>query len=701
MMRFKPKAICAFLTYIMSTSAFAANGIDVFNIIDKPKRYEFEHVVLFGDSLTDAGSAPDHRFVAGGYDYPGYFDALSKYFTGKRAFSNFFGGTDYAIASSNVAAVRDQIRHYIEDNHGKLSKKFLNVLWIGAVDVNLSIIYNFYKLPFYDFKARHFTLYNHLAEEDPAVMLGQSIKNMLDAKAPYVIVPNAPNAAFAPITSLFHVDAITSLAAEIIPKPFDRDFTLAFRKIYGNYLDQRLRHLPQNGQGQAFHKARTLDAFAMQFPFIPRPLLDTILDKFIEVQTDVARQYNTSVHDVLYPMRHQVLVPDVDSLFTELIDNSVDWHVGSTNLTACSLSYPASECTPERGNFFQDRHYIFGDWFHPSWETHVGIAQYIISILNAPDQYATLLNQLDGLNEQSNSLIDGYIAGIKTLPTQPDTWQVFGGYSAFYQMPYSYVGAAKNHFSHTLNMGVATAFNRDWQVGTLLSISLGRVHPFTHFSYRQNSENLSIFAAWLPSEKPYWAEGSVAYGDLQAHHIERGVKLGDTYRIEPADAAHAKRFSALIKGGLAVYRQDSIATGPFIGLGFNHEHLSAVRDKLNHPTSLRLDASKHNKTYALIGWQINMPKVTLMDKKANASAEINYQQAFHVNPYCIQTGVKYLPFDIPKEVSLPKEKRWLSLKGHGQVEINPTLSATASFGFLIDKNKNKSAQISIGLKKTL
>ena len=77
MMRFKPKAICAFLTYIMSTSAFAANGIDFFNIIDKPKRYEFEHVVLFGDSLTDAGSAPDHRFVAGGYDYPGYFDALS------------------------------------------------------------------------------------------------------------------------------------------------------------------------------------------------------------------------------------------------------------------------------------------------------------------------------------------------------------------------------------------------------------------------------------------------------------------------------------------------------------------------------------------------------------------------------------------------------------------------------------------------
>ena len=405
MIRFKPTTICALLTCMMSTPALAANGVDTFDFIDKPKRYEFDHVVLFGDSLTDAGSAPDHRFVAGGYNYPGYFDALSKYFTGKRAISNFFGGTDYAVASSNVAAVRDQIRRYIDDNHGKLSKKFLNVLWIGAVDVNLSIIYNFYKLPFYDFKARHFSLYDHLAEEDPAAMLGQGVKSMLNANAPYVIVPNAPNAAFAPITSLFHVDAITSLASVLIPKPFDRDFTLAFRKVYGNYLDQRLRNLLQNGQGQAFHKARTLDAFAMQFPFIPRPLLSAILDKFIEVQTDVARQYNTSVNDVLYPMRHQVLIPDINSLFTELIDHSVDWHVGSSNLTACSLSYPASDCTPERGNFFQDRHYIFGDWFHPSWETHVGIAQYIISILNAPDQYATLLNQLDGLNEQSNSLI--------------------------------------------------------------------------------------------------------------------------------------------------------------------------------------------------------------------------------------------------------------------------------------------------------
>ena len=167
---------------------------------------------------------------------------------------------------------------------------------------------------------------------------------------------------------------------------------------------------------------------------------------------------------------------------------------------------------------------------------------------------------------------------------------------------------------------------------------------------------------------PYWTEGIFTYGDLAARHIERGVKLGEIYRIEPANSAHAKRFSALIKGGLMVYDQNNVSMGPFIGLGFGHQRLSSVKDTLNHPTSLRLDASRHNKTYGLIGWQINTSQFTIIDKKANVSAEISYQQAFHIKPYFIQTGIKYTPFDIPKEVSLPKEKRWLSLKGYGQVK---------------------------------
>ncbi|MCV2503918.1 MAG: hypothetical protein N4Q30_07570, partial [Neisseriaceae bacterium] len=388
--------------------------------------------------------------------------------------------------------------------------------------------------------------------------------------------------------------------------------------------------------------------------------------------------------------------------FDELIDNAIDWHAGGVNLTSCSLSYRSADCNEEDGTFYNDQHYLFGDWFHPSWETHTGIAQYIISVLTAPDQVASIVKQLDNLNYSSQSYLQSYLTGLRSdLSQQENGWSVFGGYAGLYDMPNSYIGGAKNTYTNILNIGFNYQHSPYLSMGALLSLSYGKHKPYKDFTYKQNSQNVIFYTQWVDDLERYWLNADINYGHLNAKDIERSVRLGEIYRIEPANSTSSEMYGFNIRGGWNIWannEEQTLKMGPLLGLSYNHYKLKAFQDKYNHGTSMRFEDAKYDQAYATIGWYVNAPKFEISDKPANLSAEITYNQNLKNKDLEISSRIKTSPLYFKKKVELTDHDKWVDVNSNLNVALNKSTTLNTGLGFKFNNKKNKNIQFSVGLQ---
>ncbi|QRN40908.1 MAG: hypothetical protein GKC53_01890 [Neisseriaceae bacterium] len=696
--------ITRIISTIIGMSVISAHvtlaGINIYEYVEKPKKSEFDNVVIFGDSLSDANYIDKSRYVAGGPGYPGYFDVISQYFSNKPSQFVKYNGTNYAISASIAPRVYEQVERYLADNNGHANKNNLHVLWSGGSDVNVSIILNLFTIPFYDFNQLEYNLYDH-SQSSPTQIISDSARLLLDHGAPYVIMPNVPNAGYAPITSLTHVDIVVTLLYGLLPPPLNRTLGLQIRKDYGDFLDKRLRSLPQ-GQGHDFLVNRNIDLLQIQFPLIPRPILEALLHIVINMQTSITRQFNYSTIKALMPLNGQIVYIDAAGMFDELIDNAVGWHVESMNLTPCLVSFPSAHCNEEDGIFYNDRRYMFGDWFHPSWETHVLIGQYIISVLTAPDQVASIVKQLANLNYSNQSYLQAYLTGLRSdLSQQESGWSVFGGYSGLYDIPNSYVGSSKNTYTNILTIGLNYQYSPYLSMGALFALSHGKHKPYKDFTYKQSSQNIIFYSQWLDHLGRYWLNTDINFGYLNARNIQRSLRLGEIVRIEPANSTNSKIYGLNIRGGWNLWinnEDETLQMGPLLGLSYNHYKFKGFQDKYNHMTSMRFGDARYNQAYATLGWYVNTRKFEISDKPTNLSAEITYGQNFKNKDFKISSGIKASPLYFNKKVELANYSRWVEINSNLNVTLNKATTLNTGLGFKFNNKKNKNIQLSINIQ---
>jgi thermolabile hemolysin len=105
-----------------------------------------QHVVVFGDSLSDNGNSlaaadrPQYPYYNGRWtnslnwvDYFSYFSWVNQHFLPITAFLQN-GGTNFAVGGSSSALLVGQIGSYLGSTGGRASASNLFVVWIGAND---------------------------------------------------------------------------------------------------------------------------------------------------------------------------------------------------------------------------------------------------------------------------------------------------------------------------------------------------------------------------------------------------------------------------------------------------------------------------------------------------------------------------------------------------------------------------------------
>ncbi|MCV2509641.1 MAG: SGNH/GDSL hydrolase family protein, partial [Neisseriaceae bacterium] len=130
---------------------------------------------------------------------------------------------------------------------------------------------------------------------------------------------------------------------------------------------------------------------------LPRPLIAFMYDAITYLQDKTVGQYNYSLNQALSNVDGNIVYFDFDALLNEVAYNYKDYGIDTVLVPTCTLGYSSRFC--DRGSpEYHSEISLFSDWFHPSPELHLMMAQTMQAIFNAPVYASSIARQADSIN---------------------------------------------------------------------------------------------------------------------------------------------------------------------------------------------------------------------------------------------------------------------------------------------------------------
>lgn len=226
---------------------------------------------------------------------------------------------------------------------------------------------------------------------------------------------------------------------------------------------------------------------------------------------------------------------------------------------------------------------MFNDGVHPTTAVHQISADYLYSILSAPWEVSLL-------PEMGRSALKAHLQQLDNeLAAQRGNWQNIGGWRAFvqggYQRPeYDGYGGGEGH-SPSLSLGLTYRLNQSWLAGVSLglaenSLELGRADS----DYEMRSYLASVFARY--EQHRLFADVSLSVGYLDYHDLKRNFALGITERTEKGDT-EGLLWGASAKAGFNLMQPgDRLQLGPFVGASYQKVEVDGYSEEGARSTAL-------------------------------------------------------------------------------------------------------------------
>jgi outer membrane lipase/esterase len=321
--------------------------------------------------------------------------------------------------------------------------------------------------------------------------------------------------------------------------------------------------------------------------------------------TQLSAGYNATLFGGLQAAGLRVIPLDVFDFLHEIAADPSTY--GFTNVTnpACGTA-PSLGCNP--ANFVDPnaaQTYAFADGVHPTTAAHRLLADYAISVLEAPAQIAVLPHSEAMVGRSRADRVAGHLAG------QPSAegmhwWSDLRGDFQRYGDGDDYDGAGP-----TLTVGA------DWNAGGVVwggFAGFGRQGMDWgqgRGDFDQTDATLGGFVGWYGDSA--WVNGQVSYSRLD-FDIDRDVRLGPATRTHHG-SADGSNVTAAVNGGWD-FHSGAWRHGPVASLLSQHIRVDDFAE--NNPTqstSLAYPEQTFNSLIGSVGWQVS------------------YQVNDHVQPY--------------------------------------------------------------------
>ena len=407
--------------------------------------------------------------------------------------------------------------------------------------------------------------------------------------------------------------------------------------------------------------------------------------------TQLSTAYNDALFGGLAASGLRVIPLDTFHLLQEITSNPAPYGFTNVTGTACQPQITAQSLTCNPGTYVTpdaaDTH-AFADGVHPSSKAHNILADYAISVLEAPrmvalmphTQEATGLARADRVSAQVEGRADG--EGMRAWA------DVRGDYQKFDEDAGLMVDAE--------GIGPALTAGLDWRNGNLIyggflgygsqTLDFGR--RFGEYTY--DDASLGGYLGWRGESA--WVTGQVGY-TWSSYDLDRKVELGAATRRHSASADGTNLLVA-VEAGYA-FEHGMLRHGPVAGLVSQSIEIDElVEDQPGLATSMAYPEQNHDSLVGSIGWQFEMEASEAFRPYARVSWEHEFEDEAEEAFARLQSVPGSAPFAVPG----------LEVDGdHGSVLLgarSTLFGLDADFGlsgaFAREGTDNVSAFVSIG-----
>ncbi|MDB6164174.1 MAG: GDSL-like Lipase/Acylhydrolase family protein [Xanthomonadaceae bacterium] len=353
--------------------------------------------------------------------------------------------------------------------------------------------------------------------------------------------------------------------------------------------------------------------------------------------TQLSEAYNATLFGGLQAAGLRVIPLDVFHFLREISADPGTY--GFTNVTtpACGAA-PALGCNP--ANFVDPnaaQTYAFADGVHPSTASHALLAQYAVSILEAPGQIAVLPHSAEMVGRARADRVAAHLGGDKQTADGMRWWADLRGDFQRYGQGDRYDGAGP-----TLTAGV------DWASGSVVygafagygRQSLDWGHAMGSFS--QTDASLGGFVGWTGNAA--WVNGQVSYSRL-GFSTDRDVQLGPATRTHHG-STNGSNVSAGVNAGWD-FVSGALRHGPVASILSQHISVDGFAESdPDLSTSLAYPDQHFNSLIGSLGWQASYR----INDHVQPYARLTWDREFRRSPDEAFAQVQSIPGTMPYAV---------------------------------------------------
>ncbi|QRN41406.1 MAG: autotransporter domain-containing protein [Neisseriaceae bacterium] len=670
------------------------------NLDEKKNGYEFKNLMILGDSLSDKGSGGRKSlYIAGGYESPMYLDYLSLALTGKHSVPESDGGMNYAMRGASMVriqknriSIQEQYDLYLKKHNYKVDPDSLYVLWGGNMDLNILVASNFLNiiLKKYDLNKPEYTMNeSHQATANLA-------QDLINRGAPYVFVSNIPDSTLFPYSMLLTVEQVVeAIFTPLIIVPYTWIITAA-----GRAVDRYARN-PNNiiqADGRYFFRENHINAMHSQlYWMLPKSLISFLYDAVTYLQDKVIGQYNYSLNQALSKVDGNIVYFDFSALLNEVAYNYKDYGLDTVLVPTCTLGYSSRFCDKKSPEFHSEIS-LFSDWFHPSPQLHLMIAQTMQAIFNAPVYASSIAQQADNINLSKQFFINNQLNELRYQHNpQLNQPSFFIGYSGSINKSGTYIDKKKTN-TNILNIGIYSYLDPQWLVGTAVSIGFGKNKPHDHFRYGFSHQNLSFFTQYT-FQNNLWLNINLGIGRLIADDIIRSTLIY-TKMIDTKGQTKAYSYNTLARIGIDIYNDEAQQTGTVLELGVNRVKVNGYTENGKKFLAMKYNKYHYDKNYVGIGWYYRNQNLKVASKNVQLSFETSINRRLGGNQFKVPAGLTTSPTMFKREIK-NNDKQWINTQVGLKVNINHASSLSTNLGYSSDLKRSHHVNYSIGFKYQL
>jgi outer membrane lipase/esterase len=361
--------------------------------------------------------------------------------------------------------------------------------------------------------------------------------------------------------------------------------------------------------------------------------------------------YNTRLSDDLLQSRLQVISLNVNSFMKEILANSTAYGITNTISPACNSS-SSLICTPsDLASANAASSYFFADGIHPTTAVHEMLAQYAMSVMNAPLLMAQLPDSARQNARMQKIMLDDRLQLLRSEDIKGTLGldlYVNSSVAAVNQNPTN--GSSDTSINQrNITMGGDYRPGEKAHLGCAVTLS----NSSYDFGNSQGGFDLDELAFSLYGgviAAGFYTQG---YAQLAFDHydnINRIIRIGPATRIETADTS-GTRLAAGINGGYN-HAFGLLNTGPLIGLHYNETTVKGFSEQAGSSLSMNYDEQKSSSLTGSLGWRVDL-KLEALGLKWLPFVQMEYDHQFNNGSRDISAGLRSASTHFAMPVATP------------------------------------------------